>query len=41
MKLLGPMILVLPGIIAFHLYAKSGLHAGAAYGSLVHNVLPS
>jgi len=41
MKLLGPMILVLPGIIAFHLYAKSGIHADAAYGTLVHNVLPS
>jgi SSS family solute:Na+ symporter len=40
LKLLGPMILVLPGIIAFHLYAKSGIHADAAYGTLVRHVLP-
>lgn len=40
LKLLGPMILVLPGIIAFHLYAERGIHADTAYGTLVRDVLP-
>lgn len=40
-KLLGPLYLVLPGIIAFHLYADSGIKPDAAYGQLVFNVLPA
>lgn len=42
LKLLGPMYLVLPGIIAFYLYAKTGQVAkpDKAYGTLVFNVLP-
>ncbi|KPQ23255.1 MAG: solute:Na+ symporter, SSS family [Halomonas sp. HL-48] len=39
-KLLGPLYLVLPGIIAFHLYADDGVRADEAYGHLVFNVLP-
>lgn len=39
-KILAPLILVLPGIIAFHLYAESGLKGDHAYGTLVRNVLP-
>lgn len=39
-KLLAPLILVLPGIIAFHLYAGDGIKADHAYGTLVKNVLP-
>ena len=41
-KVLAPIILVLPGIIAFHLYAESepGLKADHAYGRLVREVLP-
>lgn len=39
-KVLAPIILVLPGIIAFHLYAGDGLHGDHAYGHLVQNVLP-
>lgn len=39
-KVLAPIILVLPGIIAFHLYARQGLHGDHAYGHLVQNVLP-
>lgn len=42
LKLLGPMYLVLPGIIAFYLYAKSGqvTKPDMAYGTLVFDVLP-
>ena len=40
LKLLGPMYLVLPGIIAFHLYAGDGIASKQAYGTLVYNVLP-
>ena len=42
LKLLGPLYLVLPGIIAFHLYAGShpDLKADMAYGQLVRDVLP-
>ncbi|MBY5940475.1 solute:sodium symporter family transporter [Halomonas sp. DP5N14-9] len=40
-KLLGPLYLVLPGIIAYHLYADQGVKADAAYGHLVFNVLPA
>ncbi|HED65302.1 MAG TPA: solute:sodium symporter family transporter [Planctomycetes bacterium] len=40
LKLLGPMILVLPGIIAFHLFRDRELAQDAAYGTLVRAVLP-
>ncbi len=39
-KILAPLILVLPGIIAFHLYADDGIKPDHAYGTLVRNVLP-
>lgn len=39
-KLLGPLYLVLPGIIAYHLYAGEGVTADRAYGHLVFDVLP-
>ncbi len=39
-KILAPIILVLPGIIAFHLYAANGIKPDHAYGTLVQNVLP-
>ncbi len=40
-KILAPLILVLPGIIAFHLYAdREGFKADHAYGTLVNDVLP-
>jgi SSS family solute:Na+ symporter len=40
-KVLAPLILVLPGIIAFHLYAdREGFKADQAYGTLVNDVLP-
>lgn len=41
LKILGPLILVLPGIIAFHLYSGTGLEKDHAYGTLVRNVLPA
>ena len=40
-KVLAPLILVLPGVIAFHLYAGDGIKADHAYGTLVKNVLPA
>ncbi|MBL8819538.1 MAG: solute:sodium symporter family transporter [Planctomyces sp.] len=40
LKILAPLILVLPGIIAFHLYSAEDLKADQAYGHLVRNVLP-
>ena len=41
-KVLAPIILVLPGIIAFHLYAATGeVEGDHAYGMLVKNVLPA
>ncbi len=41
-KVLAPIILVLPGIIAFHLYAdQAGFRPDQAYGTLVRSVLPS
>lgn len=40
LKLLGPLYLVLPGIIAFHLFAADGIAKDQAYGTLVHHVLP-
>jgi SSS family solute:Na+ symporter len=42
MKLLGPLYLVLPGIIAYHLYAcDPGMRNDMAYGRLVRDVLPA
>ncbi|MGJ8651745.1 MAG: solute:sodium symporter family transporter [Opitutaceae bacterium] len=40
LKLLGPIYLVLPGIIAFHLFAADGIAPDKAYGTLVREVLP-
>lgn len=40
-KLLGPMYLVLPGIIAFAMFAGEGVKADHAYGMLVNKVLPA
>jgi solute:Na+ symporter, SSS family len=40
LKLISPLILVFPGIIAFHLYSHEGLRPDQAYGTLVRNVLP-
>ncbi len=41
LKLLGPLYLVLPGIIAFHLFAGEGIRPDQAYGRLVHHILPA
>jgi SSS family solute:Na+ symporter len=41
LKLLGPIYLVIPGIIAYHLYSGSGITADLAYGKLVFDVLPA
>ena len=41
LKLLGPLILVLPGIIAYHLYSGQGIAPDQAYGRLVRDDLPS
>lgn len=40
LKLLGPIYLVIPGIIAYHLYASDGVRADQAYGRLVSELLP-
>jgi SSS family solute:Na+ symporter len=40
LKLLGPMYLVLPGIIAFALFQGETIQGSAVYGKLVHAVLP-
>ncbi len=40
-KILGPMIVVLPGIIAYHVFEGSLEQADAAYPMLVNKVLPS
>ncbi|MBL7132694.1 MAG: solute:sodium symporter family transporter [Phycisphaerae bacterium] len=40
LKLLGPMYLVLPGMIAFAMFAAEGLKADVTYGRLVNHVLP-
>lgn len=40
LKLLGPVYLVIPGIIAYHLFAKDGIDNDKAYGILVREVLP-
>lgn len=39
-KVCAPLVLVLPGIITFHLYAEDGIRSIDAYGTLVRNVLP-
>lgn len=39
LKIIGPLMLVLPGIIAFHLYANEIESADDAYGVLVKNLL--
>jgi SSS family solute:Na+ symporter len=41
LKLLGPLIIVIPGIIAFHLYADQITVQDEAYGTLVKEVLPA
>ncbi|MBA3699221.1 MAG: solute:sodium symporter family transporter [Planctomycetes bacterium] len=41
LKLFGPLYLVLPGMIAFHLYAGQDLKPVNAYGTLVKDVLPA
>lgn len=41
LKLLGPIYLVIPGMIAFHLYSSDpNLRSVDAYGTLVRDVLP-
>ena len=40
LKLLGPMYLVLPGMIAFAMFAAEGLKPDGTYGRLVRDVLP-
>ena len=40
LKLLGPIYLVIPGIIAYQLYANQGVKADQAYGKLVFDLLP-
>lgn len=41
LKLLGPLYLVIPGMLAFALFAEYGIEADAAYGNLVKAVLPA
>lgn len=41
LKLLGPVYLVLPGLIAYHLYFDQGVENDDAYGKLVADVLPA
>jgi SSS family solute:Na+ symporter len=41
LKLLGPIYLVLPGIIAFAMFSGEDIKADHAYGMLVNRVLPS
>ena len=41
LKLLGPLYLVSPGIIAYVLFMGQGIHADHAYGKLVNTVLPA
>jgi SSS family solute:Na+ symporter len=40
LKLLGPIYLVLPGMIAIALFAQEGIKPDQAYGRLVNTVLP-
>ena len=41
LKLLGPVYLVLPGMIAFALFAGQDVRADHSYGALVNTVLPA
>lgn len=41
LKLLGPLYLVIPGMIAFAIFAGQEMHADHAYGRLVNLVLPT
>ena len=40
LKLLGPLYLVLPGMIAYSLFAGEGVESDKSYGLLVNRVLP-
>lgn len=40
LKLLGPIYLVIPGMIAFSMFAGDGIKPNKAYGMLVNEVLP-
>jgi SSS family solute:Na+ symporter len=41
LKLLGPLYLVVPGLIAYHLFASQNIRPDHAYGMLVREVLPA
>lgn len=41
LKLLGPVYLVIPGMIAFSMFADQGIDKDKAYGMLVNQVLPA
>ena len=41
LKVFAPLILVLPGIIAFQLYGHTDIRPDQAYGTLVRDVLPA
>ncbi len=41
LKLLGPLYLVIPGMIAFTMFAGEGIKPDQAYGKLVNSVLPA
>ena len=41
LKLLGPVYLVIPGMLAYTMFAGEGIKADQAYGMLVNKVLPA
>lgn len=41
LKLLGPLYLVIPGMIAYSMFADQGIDKDKAYGMLVNQVLPA
>ena len=41
LKLLGPVYLVIPGLIAFYIFAEQGIKSDQGYGVLVRQVLPN
>ncbi len=41
LKLLGPLFLVVPGMIAYSMFAGQAIKPDEAYGKLVHSVLPA
>ena len=41
LKLLGPLYLVVPGMIAYQMFAEQGIDQDKAYGMLVNEVLPA